>query len=670
MSVSKIDKIQILSHARYQGDMLDLLYDSGVLEIIKVESKEDGVENKLPATHVQTLQKLEYDSAKIKHALDVLSGYRENKLSFFEKLNFQKPNYTKAEINKLKAKFNYNVATEMVAVFSQDINSFKSLIAKLQEDIKFLTPWKNLKIITAYDRNTEKTFALTGTMDPREYSEMMLDKEKMPECVEIVDLRAVEREKYLLVVAHKNDEKKITKILDTYNFKKVDLPRLDIEVEEKIKRLKKEINTTRNRITNVEERLKSEANRHYAQLEIMSDYIRWELDQASVKENLLHTTSTFSVTGWVQNSKKKNLIEKIEKITNEFSIIDLEIEEDDDVPVVMENNKFIQPFEFVTNIYGYPKYTEIDPTPFLAGFFIIFFGLNLTDAGYGITVSLISILALRFLNLSKEFKKLLKVLFVGGIITFIAGALTGGWFGVELEKLPASMAWLVKPLLSIRQIDMINEPMTMLVFSIILGYIHLFFGHFIDLWWKTKHGRFLDGLRDSGVWMFFLLVTGLWIVGSQGIALTGSAKISLYLVYFSIALIIFTQGTSKNFIVKIFGGLGALYFGLSGYISDILSYSRLLALGLATGIIGMVINIVGSMVIEMVPYVGWILAIFVLIGGHLLNLVISLVGAFIHAGRLQYVEFFKRFFDGGGRAFRPFVRQSVYVELDNEVQDK
>jgi V/A-type H+-transporting ATPase subunit I len=141
------------------------------------------------------------------------------------------------------------------------------------------------------------------------------------------------------------------------------------------------------------------------------------------------------------------------------------------------------------------------------------------------------------------------------------------------------------------------------------------------------------------------------------------AGIALYLVYLAIALVILTQGKSKNLIMKILGGLSGLYFGITGYISDILSYSRLLALGLATGIIGMVINIIGTMLNEMIPYVGWLLMIFVLIGGHIFNLIISLVGAFIHSGRLQYVEFFKTFFEGGGKQFAPFMRESKYINL-------
>ncbi len=329
----------------------------------------------------------------------------------------------------------------------------------------------------------------------------------------------------------------------------------------------------------------------------------------------------------------------------------------------MVNSKLIRPFEFVTNIYGFPRYKEVDPTPFLAGFFILFFGLCLTDAGYGLALTICAFLALKYLKFSSGFKKLLKVLFYGGIITFFAGGLTGGWFGIVLEDLPASLNWLAKPLIAIRQINPVKEPITMLVISIFLGYIHLLFGNIINLWWKIKHGEVKSGLVDSGVWLYFLLTIGFLIVTRQEIILPYLAKPSLFLVYSAIALIILTQGKSRNPVIKIFGGLAGLYFGITGYISDILSYSRLLALGLATGIIGFVINIIGAMANDMIPYVGWFFMILIIIGGHLMNLVISLVGAFIHSGRLQYVEFFKRFFDGGGKEFNPFIRESKYINL-------
>src|SRR3989339_630810 len=373
------------------------------------------------------------------------------------------------------------------------------------------------------------------------------------------------------------------------------------------------------------------------------------------------TENTFSVLGWIKNTELSELKKGIQKITDFFDIIELKIKEDEPVPIIMKNSKLVTPFEFVTSIYGFPRYGEVDPTPFLAGFFIIFFGLCLTDAGYGIILTICSFIFLKFFKFTGGTKKLLQVLFFGGIVTFIAGGLTGGWFGVVLDDLPESLAWLAKPLIAIRQVDPVKDPLTILALSILLGYIHLVFGNFISLSCKIKQGEVKDGLLTSGVWIYFLLTIGFWIATIKGVLPPSVNQAALYAVISAIILVVLTQGKSKNPIMKIFGGLTQLYFGISGYVSDILSYSRLLALGLATGIIGMVVNIVGAMVYDKIPYIGWLLMVLVLIGGHLMNLVISLVGAFVHSGRLQYVEFFKTFFEGGGRIFHPFIRENEYT---------
>jgi V/A-type H+/Na+-transporting ATPase subunit I len=660
MAVSKIDKIKIIAHKNDKRKILEFLYDRGFMEIIKEGCRENGGS---VYADKRDLGRLEYEFAKAKYAIEALKPFRLEKQSFLEKLNFEKPLLTEKQLNNLLNKFNYRVITELIASFGQDLNSLKSLVLRLREDINYLTLWLELDIPTTAS-GTAKTDVLFGTMSLKDHEEMSRDGMPGGLFLEPVSNDGVVCR--LAAIVLKSEKKEILARLEKRSFKLVELPKFDTTVGKRIERLEHEIRTTSARIENLKARLREEAASYYDNLQIIADHLKWTLDKELVQENFSFTKNSFCIAGWLPASKSKELKEELDKISKNIEIEAASVDEEEEPPIVMSNPKFMKPFEFVTNIYGYPKYSEIDPTPFLAGFFVVFFGLCLTDAGYGITLFITTLLALRYLKVGKEFRKLLKVLFVGSIFTIAAGALTGGWFGVVLDDLDGRWSWLTAPLAAIRRIDPVKDPIFMLILSIILGYIHLLFGNAIDLWWKAKNGRLKEGLIDSGVWMFFLLAAGLWVASSAGVAPEGLSTAALYLFYFSIALIIFTQGKAKNFFVRIMGGFSQLYFGVSGYISDILSYSRLLALGLATGIIGMVVNIVGGMLNEMIPYVGWILMVVFLIGGHLLNLVISLVGAFIHSGRLQYVEFFKRFFDGGGRLFRPFARQSAYVDYEKE----
>jgi len=659
MAVAEIQKINILAHQSYRKEILELLYDQGFIEII-THQKEGEDQSSSPK---ETKANTEYELAKVKYALEFLLPYFSEKKSFIEKIAADKPTISQDEINNLKNKFDYINIAEKSENFGQRLNTIKSLIGKLEDEKKLLNHWTSLNIITETDLETATTKNLLGQVEEKKYQELQDEINKKFKEAELIKISGDNNVIYLLVIFNKKYEKDIAATLNSKEFKQIELPPLKVAPQERIKEIDNEIKEINKEIKEIEEQAKKLSDENLNSLQIIFDYLSWQFNQEQAQQNFSFTASSFSIIGWIKKRKLDKLKKELEKITKTVEVACLEIKEDESVPVAMDNPKLIKPLEFVTNIYGFPKYSEVDPTPFLAGFFILFFGLCLTDAGYGLALTIISFLALKYLKVSTEFKKLLKVLFYGGIVTFIAGALTGGWFGIVLEELPESLIWLSWPLIAIRQIDPVKDPITILILSLILGYIHLFFGSAIDLWWKIKHGEIKSGLIDSGVWLYFLLTIGLWIVSAQGIALTGLSQAALYLVYSSIALIVLTQGKSKNIIMKILGGFSALYFGITGYISDILSYSRLLALGLATGIIGMVINIIGAMLNDMIPYVGWLLMILVLIGGHIFNLIISLVGAFIHSGRLQYVEFFKTFFEGGGRKFKPFVRESKYVEL-------
>ena len=659
MAVAKFKKINIIAHQDYKKDILELLYDRGFIEVISPTKEDEEIDKNSQPGKANT----EYNLAKVKYAIEFLSPYSPNNLSFFAKLNYEKTKTSIKEIKSLKREFDYVKAAEAAEELSQRLNILKSLTTKLEEERKMLTPWQNLNLKTGEDLETDTTKTILGTIEEKKYDILHNTLIKKYSELEILKINNDGAAVYFFIIYSKNHQKDLLPLLTSSDFKAVELPGLKVTPADRIKEINRELKKTEEDISVIKKQATGLSEKNLGSLEIIFDFLTWQFQQEQIQDKVIFTESAFFVLGWIKARKIPELEQMLKKITNSVEIVILKSKADEPMPISMENTALIKPFEFVTNIYGYPKHSEVDPTPFLAGFFILFFGLCLTDAGYGITLMLASFLALRFLKLSTDLKKLVKVLFYGGIVTFFAGGLTGGWFGIVLEELPAALSWLAKPLIMIRQIDPVKDPITILIISLILGYIHLLFGNAINLWWKIKHGEIKEGLVSSGVWMYFLLAVGFWIITSQDIALVSLKKLALYSVYLSMLLVIFTQGKSKNIIMKIFGGLSGLYFGVTGYISDILSYSRLLALGLATGIIGMVINIIGSMANEMVPFVGWLLMLFIIIGGHIFNLVLSLVGAFIHSGRLQYVEFFKSFFEGGGKQFNPFIRESRYIRL-------
>ncbi|MBU4128815.1 hypothetical protein KJ582_01690, partial [bacterium] len=343
--------------------------------------------------------------------------------------------------------------------------------------------------------------------------------------------------------------------------------------------------------------------------------------------------------------------------------------------------------------YGYPQYRAVDPTPFLAPFFFLFFGLCLTDAGYGIILSILSLIGLWKI---KEGKRLFQLLFLGGLAAIICGALTGGWFGIE--RIPHFLERIVlfAPL---------KDPMIFFILALALGFGQIVFGVIIKMSKELLRHQFREGLLGEGSWIVIFLGILFLILGSKMMGEEQAKRIGLWLLAFGAFNRVVLYGLfSKRKIVGM--GLGLLFLldGAKNFLGNVLSYSRLMALGLVTGVIAMVINIMAQVAFETpvikyfiiiivllvaivvakkfpkakyiiaisplviigavfkkIPIGGYVAMLAILLVGHPFNLAINTLSGFIHTMRLQFVEFFPYFFEGGGRPFQPFKREEEYT---------
>ena len=275
----------------------------------------------------------------------------------------------------------------------------------------------------------------------------------------------------------------------------------------------------------------------------------------------------------------------------------------------------------------------------MAPFHFIFFGMMLSDAGYGLVLTIALFIAMKLFKPQGFAGKLTMVIFFGSISTVIWGAMFGGWFGLEWH-----------PLLFVPM----NEPIKMLVLCFGLGAIHLVCGMLIKVYTLIKAGDIMGAVCDQISWL--IMFAGFFCMGMV------EGPMGKYLALLGAAIILLFGGREKKGIVsRLIGGLLSLY-NISSYLSDLLSYSRIFALGLATGVIGMVINTIAQMLLGMGP-VGVVVAVLLLIGGHTFNIIINVLGAFVHSSRLQYIEFFGKFFEAGGRAFVPLALRTKYTEV-------
>ena len=375
-------------------------------------------------------------------------------------------------------------------------------------------------------------------------------------------------------------------------------------------------------------------------IEALIDWYRWKLDKYKTFEEGEKTHNYFYLKAWIAEGKVGKLKDAMEEVTPYIMINEVDIEEDERPPVMMQNEGLMESFETVTGVYGAPKSDEPDPTPYLAPFFAVAFGLALSDAGYGILLMAISFLMGKKLKDSKAFFNLFVI---AGLFTVLAGLFTGTFFGTDLFE-------------GLRIVDAVDSPIEVLYLVSVFGIIQIFVGLLVGFFWHLKQGDKNLAFGSKGGPIIFFLGIGLFALLGEFAVLVGSVLIMVLLTT------IFSN--EKNLLKRALSGFGSLY-DLIGYFSDVLSYSRLLALGLATGIIAMTINMIAGIFMEMIPVAGLnvIVAGLILVFGHIANLLINALSSFIHAARLQFVEFFSKFMEGGGRRFKPFSKQGRFIEI-------
>lgn len=388
-----------------------------------------------------------------------------------------------------------------------------------------------------------------------------------------------------------------------------------------------------------------------------ADLLRQALDGLNVEadceragQTMLHSETVGLIGAWIPVDKKPD----IEKVLEKFSCY-YEFQEPaniEETPVLLKNGKIVANFEVVTEMYSLPASTGYDPNAAMAPFFWIFFGMMLSDAGYGLLLVIGGFMGAKLMNGNK----LLKMLGYCGISTMIWGFIYGGFFGDALSQIAATFfnTEFTMPAL----IDPLADPMTILIMSFAFGAVHLFVGMGIKAYILISRGRALDALFDVGFWYCVLIGLPLLLVGGT------VGQVGTYLAIAGAIGLVLTQGRDKkNVVMKFLSGVLSLY-DITGYFSDVLSYSRIMALGLATGVIATVINTMGSM--GGGGIVGFIMFTLVFVFGHLLNLAINALGSYVHTSRLQYVEFFGKFFEGGGKAFSPLRINTQYVNVNKQ----
>ena len=661
MAVVPMQKISLLVHEGDKPDVLALLQEKGVLQITNV-SETSEILKKMDLD--KEGHELEYRVAELDFAIQFLSRFEQKKKGLQAMIDGDAVKLKGGELEKIAGEYQFSDMVERCKSMEEEMVNLKNEIKSIHSLQEKLDPWTHLAYALNTPLETDNTVALYISIAAKEWEVFKMEAINLSDLTALTEERIIGDKIYIQIVCDKSVLNQVIALITTQKAELIDLPRLEGTIKDELKKLDSrldQIKIRQDQLTKVTKDFSKELKK----LRIAYDYYSWHLQQKLARRNFASTESTVLIKGWMPKKAVEPIQNDIETITTKFVITAIEPEEGEVPPVLLANKGIMKPFQSVTDIYGLPLHNEMDPTPYLAIFFIIFYGLALTDAAYGLLMFAIMFVVLKYLKIPKQSQGLIRLLMYAGIVTFVMGILFGGWASMTVEQAPS---WLtttnaagVKIFIG-QKINAIESPLSVLIISLVLGFIQVWVGVLMNFIWKFKTESKKYALIDVFPWVFLLTIIGFAISFQADLLPAGFWTPIKYLLYIGMIGIVLTQGREKkNIIAKLLSGVLGLY-NLVGYLSDVLSYSRLLALGLATSIIGLAVNTIAGLV-GGVPYIGIVLAIIVLIGGHIFNIGINALGAFIHSGRLQFVEFFTKFMEGGGSAFKPLRRDSKYIQV-------
>jgi V/A-type H+-transporting ATPase subunit I len=670
MAILPMKRIHIYALSGDRRPILEALQQFGSVQVNNLQADDYFIKKDI----TEDLTEVERDMAKAEEALSILESYSPENKSVLESLRGRQELTLRAYEDFSGKKDEFLQKAEHIRYLERHITECTAEMQKLQVQMDALTPWSKLDIPLQF-QGTRLSSAHIGTLPGEVSLEELLVKlmQLIPE-VEAIHVDIVSKTKEqtcIFALCHRNDSAAVEGALRTLGFARPPVSSGNIpparqlaELEEKHKNLASESENAKSEIMSFADERES--------LKLLYDWLSMKLERLKAAGCLLESRRILMLSGYIPEREIDKVVSDLE---NRF-IVHLEIEEPDDkedVPILLENNKFVEPVEGVLASFSYPGKGEIDPSAIMSLFYYILFGLMLSDAAYGLIMAIgCGICLWKFSNMENGTRKTLRMFFFCGLSTTFWGALFGSWFGDVVTVV--STTFFNKPI-SIDPLwfEPMKDPMRMLVFSMAVGIIHLFAGLGANIAQNVKAKKYMDAFYDAVLW--YLLVGGLIVFALSSrkfveilnlnfiVPVSIGKAASIVSAAAAVGIVLTAGRESRNWFKRIAKGLYGLY-NVSGYLSDILSYSRLLALGLATGVIATVINQMGAMGGNSI--FGAILFVLVFVVGHAINLGINLLGAYVHTNRLSFVEFFGKFYEGGGSEFTPLGVHTKYYKLKEE----
>lgn len=572
----------------------------------------------------------------------------EDKKPALEALKEGKKHFTYEEIKNRARKFNFSQIYKEISSIIDEIEKKEAENQEILNKVSELLPYKAIDLPLEDLKLTKFSKIYLGTI-PQRYKENFEELLKENDSVYFDVLHTDKNYAYYLIICHKSDDEDVIDAFRKMGFTLVNFKEKGT-INENINCLRERKSKNLNSIDTLNKELKNYL-KYLDDFKIYYEYQSNEKLKVISSEKFLRTKNLDLIEGYVPSKFLKSFEEAIQLICgDDYYLYKKEADRNShEVPIMLKNNKFVGPFEMLTEMYSMPRYNEIDPTPFFAPFYFIFAGIMIGDLGYGLLVFIGSLLALRFFNLDKATKRFMTFFNYLSISAMIFGLVFGSFFG-GIIPLPT----LINPA---------EDIMEMLMLSLLLGGVHIFFALGIKAYMDIRDNKPKDAFYDVGLW-YMALIGAIGYGLSKAVAMNPIVvKILFYAMIIAMVGIVLTGGRSEKTTLAKFGwGVYALY-GISSYIGDFVSYLRLMALVLSGSFIGLAVNMIAGMLFGS-SIIGKLFAIVIFLVFQAFNCFLCYLSAYVHTARLTYVEMFNKFYEGGGVPFKKMVEDSKYFNID------
>lgn len=572
----------------------------------------------------------------------------EDKKPALEALKEGKKHFTYEEIKNRARKFNFSQIYKEISSIIDEIEKKEAENQEILNKVSELLPYKAIDIPLEDLKLTKFSKIYLGTI-PQRYKENFEELLKENDSVYFDVLHTDKNYAYYLIICHKSDDEDVIDAFRKMGFTLVNFKEKGT-INENINSLRERKSQNLDSIDTLNKELKNYL-KYLDDFKIYYEYQSNEKLKVISSEKFLRTKNLDLIEGYVPSKFLKSFEEAIQLICgDDYYLYKKEADRNShEVPIMLKNNKFVGPFEMLTEMYSMPKYNEIDPTPFFAPFYFIFAGIMIGDLGYGLLVFIGSLLALRFFNLDKATKRFMTFFNYLSISAMIFGLVFGSFFG-GIIPLPT----LINPA---------EDIMEMLMLSLLLGGVHIFFALGIKAYMDIRDNKPKDAFYDVGLW-YMALIGAIGYGLSKAVSMNPIVvKILFYAMIIAMVGIVLTGGRSEKTTLAKFGwGVYALY-GISSYIGDFVSYLRLMALVLSGSFIGLAVNMIAGMLFGS-SIIGKLFAIVIFLVFQAFNCFLCYLSAYVHTARLTYVEMFNKFYEGGGVPFKKMVEDSKYFNID------